>query len=69
MPRRDQRWVEFFSKLRANTEQELAEFNAAAKSGQRMYVQDDDGERDVTDEHRQILMSRVEDYRATLRQE
>jgi hypothetical protein len=69
MPRKDQRWVEFFSTLRANTEQELAEFNAATQSGQRMYVHDDDGERDVTDDHRRILMSRVEDYRETLRQE
>ena len=69
MARKDQRWVEFFSKLRANTEKELAEFNAATKSGQRMYVHDVSGERDVTDDHRRILMSRVEDYRATLRQE
>ena len=68
MPHRDQRWIEFFSKLRAKTEQELAEFKAATKSGQRMYVHDDCGERDVTDEHLRILMSRVEDHRETLRQ-
>jgi len=69
MARRDQRCIEFFSKLRANAERELAEFNAATKSGQRMRVHDDNGERDVTDDHRRILISRIEDHRATLRQE
>jgi hypothetical protein len=66
---RDHRWLEFFSKLRANAEQELAEFNAATKSGQRMYVHDESGERDVTDDHRRVLISRIEDHQATLRQE
>lgn len=69
MARRDQRWIEFFNRLRTNAEQELAQFNAATKSGQRMCVRDDSGERDVTDDHRRILMSRVEDHRAMLRQE
>ena len=69
MAQRDQRWIEFFSKLRVNAERELAEFNAATKSGQRMCVQDDSGERDMTDDHRRILISRVEDHRAILRQE
>ena len=69
MGRRDPRRLEFFSKLRAKTEQELAEFDAATESGRRMYVYDESGERDVTDDHRQVLISRIEDHQATLRQE
>ena len=68
MGRRDPRRLEFFSKLRANAEQELAEFNAAAESGRRMYVHDESGERDVTDDYRRVLISRIKDHQATLRQ-
>jgi hypothetical protein len=61
-------WVEYFSNRLAEAEKELADFESAiAKHKLRVLHRDVNGERDVTEQHRQDLKSTIAEYRATLR--